>query len=371
MPRCQCGAGTCACQINAADSTGISISGSGTQGDPWVLDVIPQDNSILPKIDFVDSETVAWTETGSGLSTDALKVTADAHTRLTESIDIADPEGDTPANGDTLVWTTDHWEYRQIPSGPPTTVQTGAGVKGDGSVGTPVALSNSGTWDATTQGIWGPTNTSQLMTYIDTNGQVRVPGDLIDAGVVGRLAADGLDKYPSGVSLLALSTAASSTGLWPGAGSVLTTKRNSTQGTQYWMSLPTLASAIPPRIQYRFNDNTGWSAWVDVFYDSGWINMTPASGSGPLQYRIRNNTVTVRANLSGMTPLAVGSNGAISASGAVPAAYRPGITAYAAGSGGGPGSTLCLVGTDGTVTQWNNLGGPVTVARCTISYPRE
>jgi hypothetical protein len=61
------------------------------------------------------------------------------------------------------------------------------------------------------------------------------------------------------------------------------------------------------------------------------------------------------------------------AAGGIPAAYRPAVTIYSAGSAGGSGMTLGNVNTDGSVAQWNpNYNtGPITVARFAMSWPVE
>jgi hypothetical protein len=102
--------------------------------------------------------------------------------------------------------------------------------------------------------------------------------------------------------------------------------------------------------------------------DTGWVNLTPTSGTGTCQYRYLRGVVGVRMSLSGMTSLANGSNGGIVAAGGIPTAYRPTVTVYQAGSGAGANSTLGLVSSDGSVSQWNNTGGAITIARYVFTY---
>lgn len=108
-----------------------------------------------------------------------------------------------------------------------------------------------------------------------------------------------------------------------------------------------------------------------VYDDTGWINLTPVSGSGTCHWRCVNGVVTLSMSLSGMTSLANGQNGPIVASGSIPAAYRPSVTVYGAGSAGGAGSSLGVCGTAGDCSQWNNTGAAITVARLTFTWLKE
>jgi hypothetical protein len=59
--------------------------------------------------------------------------------------------------------------------------------------------------------------------------------------------------------------------------------------------------------------------------DTGWINLTPVSGTGACRYRVIGPNVWMRVNLTGMTSIANGANGPIVNAGAIPAAYCPGL----------------------------------------------
>lgn len=102
--------------------------------------------------------------------------------------------------------------------------------------------------------------------------------------------------------------------------------------------------------------------------DTGWINLTPVSGSGTFQYRCLAHVVYVRANLTGITSIASAAFGPHLAAGVLPIIYRPGVTAYTASSVGGAYSGLSSVATDGSSGTWNNNGIAVTTARFSLSY---
>ena len=98
--------------------------------------------------------------------------------------------------------------------------------------------------------------------------------------------------------------------------------------------------------------------------DTGWVNITPASGTGTFQYRCYDKMVSVRASLSGITSIAAGTNGVILAAGGLPAAYRPAVTVYAVTNVTGSGAGLAVFGSDGGISQWAAAsGGAVTVFR--------
>jgi hypothetical protein len=110
---------------------------------------------------------------------------------------------------------------------------------------------------------------------------------------------------------------------------------------------------------------------TSIFADTGWINLTPVSGSGQFQYRSYARTVWMRASISGMTSIPQAAIGPLLAAGVLPAAYRPAISVYQASSMAGALSGLVNIGTDGSVGQWNNTGAATTVCRFTASWPKE
>lgn len=105
--------------------------------------------------------------------------------------------------------------------------------------------------------------------------------------------------------------------------------------------------------------------------DTGWINLTPVSGTGVCRYRCVRGVVSVQIALTGVTSVPNGGNGSIVATGGLPAAYRPSQIVYQAGNGGANVSTLGHVEPDGSILQWNNTGAAVNVARMTFTYLKE
>lgn len=126
---------------------------------------------------------------------------------------------------------------------------------------------------------------------------------------------------------------------------------------------------------------SAWAIWQRTYYsgtwypwsfvagpDTGWVNLTPTSGSGTLAYRCLNGQVGIKGDLSGMTSLAAGQNQAVAATGAIPAAYRPGSTVYAMANGGGALTCQVVLGSTGNLSMWNSSASAVTVFRCNFTY---
>ena len=116
-------------------------------------------------------------------------------------------------------------------------------------------------------------------------------------------------------------------------------------GSSVGVSASRPASAFQGRMWYSTNTsllqvNTAASAstaasWATItsppvtVADTGWVNITPVSGSGTFQYRAYDRTVFLRVALSGLTSIASGGTGTLLAAGGLPAAYRPGIDTWA------------------------------------------
>jgi hypothetical protein len=105
--------------------------------------------------------------------------------------------------------------------------------------------------------------------------------------------------------------------------------------------------------------------------DTGWINLTPVSGTGACRYRVIGPNVWMQVNLTGMTSIANGANGPIVNAGAIPAAYCPGVTYYGVGNLGGQFMGLAVVNTNGSAAQWNASGGAVTTSRFYVVWLKE
>jgi hypothetical protein len=213
--------------------------------------------------------------------------------------------------------------------------------------------------------------------YLDSTGKLRAK-----PGVMWRSlnASAPPSAYPLGSSVMTVGPE-NVTG-WPGGnyGSVHTIKRlettsNTASGQiQQWWYRNSSAE-----VQYRWaaSDAGGWQPWIDLeMEDTGWVNITPTSGTGVCQYRCRMGVVTVRMALTSITSIASNNAGTIVNSGVLPAAYCPqSVPVYQAGSAAGSGMTLGVINapSPSSISLWNPSynSGALTVARLTFTYLKE
>jgi hypothetical protein len=278
--RCGC-ADNCACLITAG--AGVAVGGLGTIEDPYVIeaDVTPIPESVT----YRASATVEWRTAGAGTPDSPMDVYADAKVGMRELTDVL--ASDVPITGDVVTWQADHWEFRPAGALPPggttnqvlakksatdgdaqwitiapgggSTVNTGGGVGGDGSVGTPVVLRNSGSWPLLNY----PADMSGLLgreVFVDSSGQVRAKPDVIFSST-GKVASALIGTYPVGVTVMSV-TAAQGSG-WPPNGSctVITARRaDGTAGVQ-WCCLDSASVSVG---WYRQGGSAGWSPWVPL-----------------------------------------------------------------------------------------------------------
>lgn len=131
MPKC-CGGATCACKIDAGD--GISVAGSGTSQDPFVISA---DNAVEGQDNTVFDVTVI----GSGQPSDPFKIEVDY--ALTAKLDdIPDVNAPAPTNAQVLGWdsSTQKWTPRAPTTAAAGSVQHDTTLSGDGSGGSPLAV---------------------------------------------------------------------------------------------------------------------------------------------------------------------------------------------------------------------------------------
>jgi hypothetical protein len=377
MARCSCGNATCSCVIQAG--SGVTVVGNGSPSRPYEI-AVDSNDKITDILKVSDTDTLDLVMVGSGTPSDKVTIYGQTLTKMTDLRDVIDPEG--PQTGDVPIWqASGHWEFRPLPSGPPTTVQTSTGITGDGSAGAPVAARTSGTWGAgnpSGQGWpgldkWGSDDTYGNPIYVSADGKLRSRPLVIPSSAAIAMATAG-GSYPIGVSVMSLGATQAAAGGWPGgvSATVVTYRRAVDVDTaaichQYYY--PTSGN---PQVLYR-RFNVSWTAFLDAMLeDTGWVNLTPSQGTGTFQYRCRNGMVSLRCAMTGVS-VASNTNIVLLAAGVIPAAYLPGTSVYQAGSSAGSGLSLGTIGSDGLVSLWNPSynSGAMTVARFYATWMKE
>lgn len=368
MPkRCGCG-DTCACVIEPGP--GATVEGNGTVGQPYVIGVAGSE--LDDRVIFDDSETVDFTTVGPGTPSAAMHVSALAKLKLT---DLTDVETDPPNSGEVPVWQGSEWVFQPPPVAPPGAVNVSNGIGGDGSVATPLKALTSGVFGTaplTTPRYAGTQNFGDEI-YIDGAGNLRSRPQVLWTNLAGNALPSA---YPMGQSIVTVNAANAATWLaGTDYGTVVTIKRMETSGgvdngqTQQWWY-----KNNSNEVQYRqaANDAGGWGAWVNLnMEDTGWIALTPASGTGTFQWRCRMGTVSVRVGLSGVTSIAAGASGSISG-GVIPAAYVPGVSVYAMANLGGSSVGQGTINSgSGSISCWNSSAGATTTVRFQTSWLKE
>lgn len=259
----------------------MAVGGLGTVEDPYVIEV--EATPIPESITYMPSATVEWRTAGAGTPESPLSVYADAKVGMRELTDVL--ASDVPVTGDVVTWQADHWEFRPagalpvggttnqvlakksnvdgdaqwitIAAGGGSTVNVGGGIGGDGSVGTPVILRNSGGWPLANF----PTDQSGLLgreVFVDSAGQVRAKPDVIFSAT-GKTAAALIGTYPVGVTVMTV-TAAQGSGWPPNAScTVITARRADSAVGAQWCCLDSATDSVA---WYRQGGAAAWSPWV-------------------------------------------------------------------------------------------------------------
>lgn len=167
-----CSGNTCSCLITQGN--GITVTGSGTPVDPYIVSAVLPDFS--KSLTVRDTESVNMTLLGSGIPSDPFILQATSILSLQDLADVDDPQGG-PAVGDVPVWVgsgdAGHFEFRTPPTAPAGAVNATSGLIGIGSVADPIEVAVSGEWGVSPLHTYGSDSTVGLEIYVDSAGELR------------------------------------------------------------------------------------------------------------------------------------------------------------------------------------------------------
>jgi hypothetical protein len=133
MPSC-CQGATCACKIASAADGHMSVTGSGSAGDPFLLSA---------DVAFAVNDTAQFdlTLTGTGDSADPW-VLSTAYAATAKLTNIPDVNAPAPTNGQVLGFNTasNQWTAQAPTTAPTGAVSHGPALTGDGSAGSPLTI---------------------------------------------------------------------------------------------------------------------------------------------------------------------------------------------------------------------------------------
>lgn len=344
--------------MKAAAGSGITVVGNGSPNRPYQIGQAG-DGSINSQIVVSDSPTLNLETSGAGTPSSKLDIHGSVTVKMTQLTDVSDPTP--PVNGDVPVWVTDHWEFKPPPTTAPGAVNASHGLTGDGSGPNPLLLKTAMDWlgGASAGGLapdlrlWGTDSTMGNPVYVDSAGMVRSMPEVI-SDAQSKLATDLPGAYPQGMSIMSLYTATATSKGWPLGASctVLTFRRNGDSDananvSQIWFrSISSLN-----QVKYRFGNSSGWAAWTDLLYDSGWVDIAinagfAMQGTEKPQVRNKDGVIYVRGGWN-TTGLTVAGNYDV---GVVPAGYRPAFTHHMQmGCGLANVNATALLGTTGII----------------------
>jgi hypothetical protein len=252
MPRCACGAATCACVITSSPEDGIEVRGVGSQANPYRL--INLRGDAFTRLTPIDTDTVDLTFTNLNPGDPNAQYTLQADATVSLS-DLTDVDGaDPPDTGDSIIWDGTQWVFAPAAAG-----------------GAPV----SGIWGTAPLDKYGVDPLAGRTTYVDTNGQIRAAP--LEVSAVQAPALDGNSPptaWPVGSLTLTVTVATGTT--WPGlaaglsgSGTVYTLRRVGDVATapvvHQWF-YATTNTLNGHRIFYRSaaGDPSIWSPWRDT-----------------------------------------------------------------------------------------------------------
>jgi len=173
MARCGCASGSCSCLVTGAG--GITVSGVGTQDNPFVVNG--------PVFSVGNSATADMVLTGSGTSGDPYRIVCNVHLALDQLTDVVVPS---PTAGHVLTYVNGTGWTNAIPqSGTPGAVLHDTSLKGDGTAAAvlgvlldpagnitlgPSGLKTSAAWTQCTSGT-RPPNPTAYQGIIETDTQ--------------------------------------------------------------------------------------------------------------------------------------------------------------------------------------------------------
>jgi|SRR6478735_7338597 len=158
-----CGEGTCSCLVRGG--AGILVSGGGTQQNPYI---IAMDNpGLSDSLQINDTDSINLTLLGAGTPLDPFILSGVATVKMTQLVDIQDPEGG-PSAGEVPTFVgsggTGHFEFKTPPPAPAGSVNVGQGLGGVGSALDPIYVKTVGAAGGPTTG---------LEVYVDSAGNLR------------------------------------------------------------------------------------------------------------------------------------------------------------------------------------------------------
>lgn len=164
--------GGCSCIVQGG--TGITVEGSGTSENPFVVSSDLAELGGLLQVR--DTTTVNLTLLGGGSVDSPFVLQANASLRMTDLVDVQDPSGG-PSVGETPIWTgagvDGHWEFGTLPPAPAGAVNTTVGLSGTGTVPDPIRVDVAATWGAGELIGLGSDSTIGLPVYEDSAGKLR------------------------------------------------------------------------------------------------------------------------------------------------------------------------------------------------------
>lgn len=188
----------CGNDILIQGGDGIRVEGSGSPSNPYiVMTDLPDFREIL---EVRDTSSVNLRLQGSGSAADPFILSANTTVKITDLIDILDPEGG-PADGETLVrvgtGADGHWEYKTPPAAPAGTVNVSDGITGAGTIQNPLRARVSGTWGVAPLDVYGNNPAVGGLIYLDASGNLRAQPATAGGGTADSVSWNNVTGKPT------------------------------------------------------------------------------------------------------------------------------------------------------------------------------